>query len=74
MQFSHIIVLIKNWPSWSIRWWNSENDPATPIFVVVRSRSEQAPGSGFHPRDKSTKIYCGFLGPRWCNTNIDPER
>ena len=24
------------------------------------SRSEQAPGSGFHPRDKSFKIDCGF--------------
>ena len=40
----------------------------------AKSRSEQAPGSGFHPRDESTKIDCGFLGPQWCNTKIDPER
>ena len=19
-------------------------------------------------------IYCGFLGPSWCNANVDPER
>ena len=28
-------------------------------------RSEQAPGSEFHHRDKSDKIDCGFLGPSW---------
>ena len=39
-----------------------------------RSRSEQAPGSVFHPRDENTKIDCGFLGPFWCNKKFDPER
>ena len=34
------------------------------------SRSEKAPGSGFHPRDKSTKVGYGFCGPCWCNTNL----
>ena len=28
-----------------------------------KSRSEQAPGSEFHPRDEREKIDCGFLGP-----------
>ena len=26
----------------------------------IKSRSEQAPGSEFHPRDKSEKNYCAF--------------
>ena len=38
------------------------------------SRSEQAPGSGFHPRDESDKIGCGCLGPSWCNKKVDPKR
>ena len=41
------------------------------------SRSEQAPGSGFHPREESEKNYCGFLGPYWCNKQnkqLDPKR
>ena len=37
------------------------------------SRSEQAPGSEFHPRDKSEKNYGGFLGPSWCNKKVNPE-
>ena len=41
---------------------------------MSRSRSEQAPGSGFHPHDKSYKIDCGFLGPSWCNKKVYPER
>ena len=44
------------------------------LSVVSRSRSEQAPGSGFHPRVKSDKICCGFLGPAWCNKKVYPER
>ena len=43
------------------------------IYRSPRSRSELAPGSGFHPRDKSTKIYCVFWGPGWFNKKIDPE-
>ena len=39
-----------------------------------RSRSEQAPGSGFHPRDESDKVDCEFLGPSWFNKKVDPER
>ena len=38
------------------------------------SRSKQAPGSGFHPREESDQIDCEFLGPSWCNTNVDTER
>ena len=38
-----------------------------------KSRSEQAPGSEFHPRDKSEKNDCGFLGPSWCNKKVNPE-
>ena len=38
-----------------------------------RSRSELAPGSEFHPRDKSDKIDFGFLGPSWCNKKVNPD-
>ena len=38
------------------------------------SRSEPAPGSVFHPRDKSGKIDCDLLQPFWCNIKVDPER
>ena len=37
------------------------------------SRSEQAQGSEFHPRDKSEKNDYGFLGPSWCNKRVNPE-
>ena len=40
----------------------------------TRSRSEQAPGSEFHPRDKSDKIDCGFFRPFWSNKKLDPKR
>ena len=42
------------------------------IFNI--SRSEQAPGSVFQPRDKSGKIDYDFLRPFWCNIKVDPER
>ena len=38
------------------------------------SKSEQATGSVFHPRDESEQNYCDFLGPFWNNTKVDPER
>ena len=38
------------------------------------SRSEQAPGSVFYPRDESGKIDCDFLGPFWCNIKVVPEK
>ena len=38
-----------------------------------KSRSEQAPGSEFQPRDKSETNYCGFLGLSWCNKKVNPE-
>ena len=41
--------------------------------VLARSRSEQAPGSEFHPGDESDKIDCCFLGPSWCNKKVNPE-
>ena len=44
------------------------------VLCVCISRSKQAPGSGFHPCDRSDKIYCGLLGPAWCNKKVNPER
>ena len=41
------------------------------LLLCFRSRSEQAPGSEFHPRDESEKIDCGFLGPSWCNKKVN---
>ena len=43
-------------------------------IVYSKLRSEQAPGSGFHPRDKSEQHYCEFVRPPWCNKKVDPER
>ena len=34
-----------------------------PFLYMNTSRSEQAPGSEFHPCDESGKIDCGCLGP-----------
>ena len=42
-------------------------------LTFPKSRSEQAPGCGFHPRDKSDTINCGFLGPPWCNKKVEPK-
>ena len=39
----------------------SESPYTMGLTLSHISRSEQAPGSEFHPRDKSEKIYCGFL-------------
>ena len=49
------------------------NGPEWVMFSLYKSRSEQAPGSVFHPRDKSEIIDCDFLGPSWCNIKIDSE-
>ena len=38
------------------------------------SRSEQGPGSGFHPRDESDTIYCVFLDVLGTIKKLDPER
>ena len=38
-----------------------------------KSRSEQAPGGEFQPRDESEKNDSGFLGPSWCNKKVNPE-
>ena len=47
----------------------------SPVYSEkCTSRSEQAPRSVFHPRDKSGKNDCDFLGPFWCNIKVDPER
>ena len=35
------------------------------------SRSEQAPRSGFDPRNESV---CSFLGPPSCNKKVYPEK
>ena len=43
------------------------------VIQYYKSRSEQAPGSEFHPRDKSEKNDFGFLGPSWCNKKVNPE-
>ena len=45
----------------------------SPIEHSYISRSEQAPGSEFHPRGESEKNDCGFLGPSWCNKKVNPE-
>ena len=42
--------------------------------MYYKSRSEQTPGSVFHPREKSEKNDCDFLGPSWSNIKVDPER
>ena len=55
-------------------WTISISEPNFSHYDFPKSRSEQVPGSGFHPRDTSTKNYCGFLGPCWCKKKIDPER
>ena len=44
------------------------------LFGVLISRSDQAPGSVFNPRDEGGKNYCDFLRPFWCNIKVDPER
>ena len=43
------------------------------VQVITKSRSEQPPGSVFHPRDEKEKNDCDFLGPSWCNIKLDPE-
>ena len=35
--------------------------------------SEQAPGSEFHPRDKSEKVDYDFLGPSCAKKKFNPE-
>ena len=42
-------------------------------WILLISRSEQAPGNEFHPCDKSDKKYSLFLGPSWCNKKVNPE-
>ena len=49
----------------------SEN-PVIPSSLL-RSRSKQAPGSEFHPCDKSDKIDCGFLGPSLFNKKVNAK-
>ena len=55
------------------KWGIAEIDHIAEMAQTAQI-AEQAPGSGFHPRDESTKISCGFFGACWCNTKIDPER
>ena len=38
-----------------------------------KSRSEQVPGSGFHPHYESDKIDYGFMGPFWCTKKLYPK-
>ena len=54
------------WNGWT--WLEMAGDCGT----YCKSRSEQAPGSEFHPRDESEKNDCGFLGPSWCNKKVNP--
>ena len=44
------------------------------INALYTSRSEQAPGSVFHPRDENTKINCVFWDLFGEIKKIDPER
>ena len=39
----------------------------------LKSRSEQAPGSEFHPYYKSVRVDSDFWGPSWCNKKVNPE-
>ena len=50
------------------------NQPTQILSEMLKRRSEQAPGSVFHPRDESEKIDSDFLGPFWCHIKVDPER
>ena len=59
---------------WGITQTEPNDHPSTKILKVSKSRSEQAAGSVFHPRDESGKIDCDFLRPFWCNIKVDPER
>ena len=45
----------------------------TYLSFRLISRSEQAPGSEFQPRDESEKSDCGFLGPSLSNKKVNPE-
>ena len=40
---------------------------------LLISRSEQAPGSEFHTRDKSEQVDSDFLGLSWCTKKVNPE-
>ena len=37
---------------------------AETIQTASKSKSEQAPGSGFYPHD---------MGPYWCSKKVDPK-
>ena len=43
-------------------------------MFMFRSRSEQAPGSGLQPSDKSVQIDCEFWGPSWFDEKVNQER
>ena len=63
IQFLHDIA-------WSVNcWWKWLHS-----IQLAISRSEQAPGSVFHPHDESGKIECDFVQPFWCNIKVDLER
>ena len=47
--------------------------PKLKTTQLPKSRSEQAPGSEFHPRGESDNIDCGFLGPSWGNKKVNPD-
>ena len=52
-------------------------DFLSTLFVYLKkysngSKSEQAPGSEFHPRDKSEKVDYDFLGPFW-DEKVNPK-
>ena len=42
--------------------------------LITISRSQQAPGSGFHHRDEGEKNYLDSVGPSCCNIKIDPVK
>ena len=73
------VILKNSWEDFS----KPESIQKTQVVTAPRqtaaigqdiSRSEQAPGSVFHPRDENTKIDCGFLEPFCVNKKLDPER
>ena len=41
---------------------------------ILKNTIKLYQGLSKHPRDKSEKNDCVFLGPFWCNIKVDPER
>ena len=67
-------MYIAVWQYGSMAVWQYGSMAVKQYGSIYISRSEQAPGSVFHPRDESGKIDCDFPQPFWCNIKVDTER